>query len=697
MFEAVPRGRASAWLVLVAAVVFVAGLAALALFLFAEGPRVGELSAARASQSVAANEPAPLAPAATTRANQHEALPPPIEGDDGSVERSSDFGKSLTVRVVDESGAPVANAPVGFGEVGRLSVAEGDGTCLRTDAHGLATFHDVEIVATNSRFGARFVLYLRFPELHASIVPIDPHAPPEKPVELVMHATGHLVVEVVDEDGHAVAPHGDLNLLAREAGSTMAFGAFGSEGIRSWVDESGVVQVGGGRVAEILTIGADGRAVAEFVGLGLEFEAEAVLDEYPRAKASGPGPRATGDTAKLTVQLARRGPVFHARVRERRDGRVEPVAKRALRVQFVATEDEPLPPHYINDLERAPAGPATDGAGELVFDASKFFAKIRDSARFARLIDANANEGTRAFASRSLPPECFGDVDLGEVLLEACPRLVAGHVADDAGAPVAGAEIWVEPRPAAGSLQPQRAGTIVALGRSDDAGAFVIRGLSRDATLAVSARGSASKRSGIVPIAPAVAFAPGAQNVTLVEHGCGRVAGRILVDDDFPRMHLAVFLRRGESGGGAPYESRTAPGLDGEFDFNQVPAGTFEVDVALGRYSQRPHVLATVGDVELRGGVVSRDRRLDPLDLRGRLPRAHVEVVDDTGAAVTNGVVGVDTTDEIELLTALIDRGAADPPVPNERYDLEVRVPGFDILRVRNATSPVKVKLVRTK
>jgi hypothetical protein len=221
--------------------------------------------------------------------------------------------------------------------------------------------------------------------------------------------------------------------------------------------------------------------------------------------------------------------------------------------------------------------------------------------------------------------------------------------------------------------------------------------LANEKTFDLSARGSTSNHSANLPIAPSVTFTPGAQDVTLVEHGCGRVSGRVLVDDDYPRMHLAVFLRRVESGGGAPYEFRTAPGLDGEFDFSQVPAGAVEVDVALGRYSQRPHVLAALRDVEVQGGAVCRDRRLDPLDLRGRLPRAHVVVVDDAGAPVNTGVVGVDTTDGIELLTSIIDRGAADPPVPDGGFDLEIRVPGFDITRVRSAVSPVRVKLVRTK
>ena len=699
MFDEVPRGRASGWLVLAAAVAVVAGLAAFAKLLFVDETRVTDAHARRAVATEPATPPAPAA--ATAHGGPRETLPPPIEGDAGgagdSAERSSDFGKTLTVRVIDERGALVADVPVGVGEVGRIADDEDDAMRLRTDAHGLVTFRDVDRLTEKTRASARFVVYLRFPELHASLVAVDPRAPPEKPVELVMHATGHLVVEFVDEEGRAVAPHGDLLLSWREAGASKGPGVVGTGGAAIWSDDRGPKSFGSGGTFCQLALGGDGRAVADWVGLGLEFEAMARVDDYPRAKGSGPGPRAAGEAARITVPLGRRGPIFHARVRERRDGRVEPVAKRPLTLQCVATEDEPLPPQSVFENEGAPAGTTTDAAGELRFDASKRFAKMRDSVRFARLIEASADEGTHAFASRSLPPECFGDVDLGEVLLEPCPPLVAGHVVDDARAPVAGAEIWVEPRLPASSLQPQRAGILRARGRSDAGGAFVIRGLSRDATLAVSARGAASHGSHQLPIAPAVVFTLGAQDVTLVEHGCGQLSGRILVDDDFPRMHLAVFLRRVESGGGAPYEFRTAPALNGDFDFEQVPAGLVAIDVALGRYSQRPHVLATIVDVELRSGATCRDRRLDPLDLRGRLRRAHVEVVDDAGAPVNTGVVGVDTTDGIELLTALIDRGAADPPVPDGSCDLEIRVPGFDITRVRSAVSPVRVKLVRTK
>jgi hypothetical protein len=87
-----------------------------------------------------------------------------------------------------------------------------------------------------------------------------------------------------------------------------------------------------------------------------------------------------------------------------------------------------------------------------------------------------------------LGPLRLGRTELDAVLLVTPPVLAAGVVVDDAGAPVKDASVWIE------AEEEYRSGTlgrIAHVTRSDDAGAFTVRGhpLGGHVRLKAEARG----------------------------------------------------------------------------------------------------------------------------------------------------------------------------------------------------------------
>lgn len=150
--------------------------------------------------------------------------------------------------------------------------------------------------------------------------------------------------------------------------------------------------------------------------------------------------------------------------------------------------------------------------------------------------------------------------------------------------------------------------------------------------------------------------APGSKQIEIALARGGALEGRVLLEPGLPIAELTVYAP--EDRGGAP---RVVPDAEGRFRLEGVSPGMCSVAVLFDNKE-----LAQLERVEIRSGETTRDPRLDPLDLRGRLERRRLVVREARGreleivyltsmrSGVREWVRGIhpDSDGKIELFTA---------------------------------------------
>lgn len=583
-----------------------------------------------------------------------------LDGEPGGEPARLELGPDASIRVatVDEAGAPLAGVPVALRR--RTAGWKRDALVERTGEDGRALFAHVHGLLGQRRESSWSVAAAV--ALDAPVeVAFEPQALPTDEVVLVLPRLGSLEVAVEPLPGGPPVGAGYVELMLHDEtrSATPSFW-FRPDTVRAEV--------------------ADGRALFTHVGLGLELMAEAWGERSTQPTlASGPGPRRQGERAHMTVALGSDHPVLRLRVL---DGEREPLRSTELAARLVTVED--------GDRSSHEESRATDPEGLLWVDVPRLWGREGERALELQLASPAAGAGGRARVdlSRDLPN---GLVDLGDVVLGRAEVLVTGVVLSPDGSPAAGASIEVSVPHEYGEGQVYHEPRDDLGATADAAGRFEVVGeLEGDAL-----RLGASVDD--VHSAP-VDCRRGAREVRLELREGGRVAGRLLLDEGVdPRsLHLVVLPADDRAQDwNARRTAQVAPG--GAFEVTQVLPGLH--DVRVDPRGAGEGIVVAEG-VAVRSGETTRDPRLDPVDLRGRLVAFELELVPPRAG---DAVVGVAEAvlhqasggTEAQAQTLFLHGARQSFCLHASSVDLDLRVTGYRSVELRDVRGPTRVELRR--
>ncbi|MBI5849438.1 MAG: hypothetical protein HZB39_00135 [Planctomycetes bacterium] len=208
--------------------------------------------------------------------------------------------------------------------------------------------------------------------------------------------------------------------------------------------------------------------------------------------------------------------------------------------------------------------------------------------------------------------------DLGNIVLAPAPELVSGRIEWNDGSAGKGIDLFIEretePRgwrsDSTARVRVAADGTFVAWGLRDQRQCRIAVGQFKDA----------------LPTDP-IAFAPGARDVVVRLERGSTLEPTFLVDHDTPWRTFKFSLSRGASEPVGSSMRRTAPDDAGRMrvGWRTIPAGKFRLAVSLP--GERVPLVA-VDDIVVSGGLALDDPRLRDIDLRGRMQRCELLIVD---------------------------------------------------------------------
>lgn len=496
---------------------------------------------------------------------------------------------TLRARVRDTGGAPIAGIPVALRS--RDNGWAHDRRELLTDGDGAVAFLHAQRSLRNR--DERDLFSLAVDALFVDSVEhrFDPERPPREEVELVVHPTGQLVVRVYGPNGEESRGDGLVSAGIVKEGQPRTISPFSAERrdrvdapLRAGVARFSWVDVGQELEVEVLREGADVGTVV-----------------YAR------GPTRPGEEAEVAVTLGADHPVLAFRAVEPGG---EPITDDGLevRVDIKTRHSSTFNDHPVS----------TDGEGRFLLDIGADWSEgIHRTLTVRR--EREGEEEAVAFIdlSRSFPP---GITDMGDLVLDRAPILVAGRVVDGGGAPVPGARLSVGYRQARedASTRPDFWNqTAVTAHVTDAEGRFEIRDRVPGSEFRLVAK--AEGRTG-----SPVPFLPGEEGLVVRLLAAGTIQGRVLLDPAVPPDLVEILLAPMD----APdleylehWERNDAPDDDGTFGFVRLLPGTYRATVRIEN---------GVDDLEVREPVLvlgGEDTVLADVDLRGRLHVFRLELV----------------------------------------------------------------------
>jgi hypothetical protein len=318
------------------------------------------------------------------------------------------------------------------------------------------------------------------------------------------------------------------------------------------------------------------------------------------------GPAAPGHEVQVTVQLADEAPRIVGRLL---DEEMRPLRSRAISFHFSS---------------RQTAGNSritTDAEGRFSLGWTKRQRVLGTPEQLAFTTGEDALLRTLRMQAPAFPEH--GALDLGDLILrplEAETLLAAGFLHDAAGQPIARAsvdvvEVW--PPTPNGPWEVARRLTLGHI-ESDAEGRFEIR--SRETVRALHL----TPRCRGYFAASSIVVEPGTRDAHLEMRRGGDLAGHIQAD---PALNLRKLSLRTERDAEKPMLAR--PDGAGAFRFDGLRPGRTSIRVELDGVA-----LETIRDVEIREGVLNRDPRLDPLDLRDRLRAWRLRLQSTAGTSI---------------------------------------------------------------
>ncbi len=483
--------------------------------------------------------------------------------------------------------------------------------------------------------------------------PVDPAEPPAEPVTLVLPSCGVVEVRAIDETGAPFGGEATARLGIVREGEPRRLSPF--------------TDVRRDRVSVDLE---DGVARFPHVEPGHELEVS-VSRQHARVstRTFGRGPSRAGETRVFDVRLGDDHPVVRLRAVDP-DG--APVAGERLGVSVVVRGGQ-----SFNQPFPIPVETGDDGVFHLDLEPGWNEGMERELLVVQGASD-DPEASARVDASRELGD---GLHDLGDVVLEPPPLFVAGRVVTPAGEPVPRAELRLQARTESGRMWRQQ----WSFDQEADAdGRFEIRGVRSGEEFRL---GAASDGLAGAPRE----FVPGEEGLVLELQPEASLEGLVLLDATLPREEISLRLR-GDVVDHLEWSERTAtPGEDGTFRFGGLLPGPHSVEVVFQSH-QRPFL--KVDDVVVIAGETTRDARLDPVDLRGRVHAHHVVLrvpEEDTGLQgdVRFGPAGAEKLEERRWFheTSFWVFTEHDP------VDLAISARGYRPERVENAGPEVELAL----
>ena len=555
--------------------------------------------------------------------------------------------RTVRVRVLDEAGEPVPGVRVEFVERepwGAWVVQHG----ITRGHEGIAVLPHVQSLMPrkNARPAVRLDALFENEPMHE----LEPEDVGKELITLVLPGTASVIVKVSAEDGEPFTGAGTIRLGISSEGEARDVSPFRAQERR--------------RLERAIE---NGGACFEFVEPGRELEIGVTRDRSPMETRDWvAGPASFGETRTFEVRL----------------GAHHPVAK----LRVVDDERNPVLDEHL----------AVSLRGESSSTGSRELKSTTDEAGFLHLdlaLDWHeaAEREIVVFRGSASAPDALGRVavyralddglnDLGTVVLGAPPVLLRGQVVHAGGAPVSGAALTVERRvpfnPPWRLLSRLREET-------DDDGRFELRGAPQGDRfrLGVFAKGSGAYRR---------EFQPG-EDVLIELADEGFLSGTVLLDPDVDGRKVTLTLA-GEAAELMKYSERdVVVGTDHAFRFSRLPAGVYDVHVAIDR--QTGGILEIDG-ITVTAGVDRRDPRLDPLDLRGKLHRHEVTLLGPAEDAALEGQVRFTPTGEetpSEYYWVSRNRFAIHSLSP--RLDLELSVAGYVPQALADVSGEIKVEL----
>ncbi|NOT32183.1 MAG: hypothetical protein HOP15_17185, partial [Planctomycetes bacterium] len=552
----------------------------------------------------------------------------------------------LLVEVVDDALQPAAGV-----ELGLRARAEG-GAAKKTGRDGRATFARVGHELERSP-GQALRVWASLP-LQENVEVLVEHEPPAgEPVRLRLPPLGSVEVDVLSADGTPSGNGMRVTLRLVKPGER---------------EVSPFAEAQQRRTSETIW---SGHALFERVSLGHELELTAERGPE-RARIFVAGPQLSGERVQATLRLAHEVTLLRFRAMDREGQAV--VAGLFTNV-LAGTES------------------SWGGQNRIVFSDPKGYFEVRLETVLAegerRELEVHARErglSARIDLSQRFPP---GRIDMGNLVLEQAPLIAEGRVVDAAGEPVAGASIgWMR------ANGEERTSTLSAHHTSERSetnaeGAFSLRGFVEARRVQLFVHHS---RLRCEPLEVAL----GARGVELVMRGTGGLAGRLLLDPGVP-MKLGIGLREnGTQAFASQIKTKSEP--DGHFECRHVPAGTYTLSVAIDG-----DVLCEVQSIVVVADEVTRDPRIQALDLRGRLHVFRLELVPPSPGTdmkssvsyVEHGSAGRELTLGQQSTLAQQRQGDAvlDIVTPLARIDATVRVAGCRVERLSDLGPRTEVRL----
>lgn len=506
-------------------------------------------------------------------------------------DRPADQGDApLTILTCDQAMRPLAEVPVALraGEVD-ASQRVWRGT---TATDGLARIPAPRALLQKftGPVSAHVMLPLRPPVAAA----IDRAALSAEPVRLVLPPTGQVVVWIED-------------LGPKEAEAVTVSLALPMDGPE------------GGSVTEASGHPRNGSITFPYVGLGLSLvvRAERPGQNEP-ARVTLNGPVTAGEAVHVRIRVLP-PPDRVVLVMHLQDGKGEPFRSRRVEVMLEARSR--------GNVTSSTFSMTADGEGVLRIVTDENVRTMPE--RSLRLCHRKSGEpATEALVTipATLVP---GDNDLGIVAMLPPPLVCAGIVVDHTGKPVQEAELRVQARPvAAGGKSGELREVRGVRGSSDASGRFQLHGVTPPADLFLAATAPGFLPQDNVP------FLLGSDGVRIALEAAAGLAGSVRLDDVVTAPDVVVELR---SGGNSQVERLQVRGPIGVFQFDSLPPGGATVAVRL--LGEAEGLL--VADLLLKPGEITRDPRLQEVDLSKGRSVVHFTVVDPEGRPAKDARVAV--------------------------------------------------------
>jgi len=568
--------------------------------------------------------------------------------------------RSFTVRVVNAAGAPVADVPLCLFTPSDRAARDPQ----RTDENGLAVFGHLQTFFQTEGEVPDLALTFAFPVLDRPRVPIRWQDPPAEPVTLVMPPTGKLAVEVRDASGAPWLGRSSVHLQQHVDPPKYA-------------DSSSSFQPRLG--LGVTTAATDDQGVARFpfVGLGMTLDAAGHFTTGSTAwtQATGAGPLSAGEEARMRLDVGPQPAVVVFRI-VLPDGSLSSDEPFQGLLVWLDPEGKPLQwdsqgTNSLDAVRRLPIPPE-----EPADWVRREYHTYRQEAEPGQL---------PVIAMLDLSgPLHQGENEFGDVPAHEAPLLAGGIVVDEAGNPVEGASISAQ------GLIPPEPGPFQFLHGSfpcisDAAGNFQLGGVAQPGASVLVAK-QPNYLQGRAPLVP------GADGHRIVMPSACELTGEVLLDEGIPAREIEVSaLRDGKRTQFISRPWRTSLRPDGSFALSGLEPGIVTLRLS---YTGANFTIFDVPDVTAAVNGAP-DPRLHPLDLRGKIRRVRLLVLDAEGGQLSQAEFAVLNPATSALEWANTFNGQAVLYLSAPSVTVGLRAPGFAGKLLEGVSQDAEVRLER--